>query len=138
MKIIQTDDLTLCQTLRRIVFVEEQNVPESEEWDGRDSEALHLLALAGDRAIGTARILLRGDIAKIGRVCVLADMRKQGVGAALIRAALDLAAQQPGIVQAKLGAQIHAIGFYQKLGFAVAGPEYDDAGIAHRDMTRNL
>ena len=45
---------------------------------------------------------------------------------------------QPGITRAKLGAQTHAIGFYEKLGFAPYGPEYDDAGIPHRDMVLSL
>ena len=43
-----------------------------------------------------------------------------------------------GVTKAKLGAQTHAIGFYEKLGFTVHGPEYDDAGIPHRDMSRSL
>ena len=61
-----------------------------------------------------------------------------GLGAALIRAALDVLRVQPGITRAKLGAQTHALGFYEKLGFTAYGPVYDDAGIPHRDMTRDL
>lgn len=44
----------------------------------------------------------------------------------------------PGVTRAKLGAQTHAIGFYERLGFAAYGPEYDDAGIPHRDMALEL
>jgi len=39
---------------------------------------------------------------------------------------------------AVLGSQTHAIGFYERLGFTPFGPEYDDAGIPHRDMRRAL
>ena len=53
-------------------------------------------------------------------------------------AALDVLRVQPGITRAKLGAQTHALGFYEKLGFTAYGPVYDDAGIPHRDMTRDL
>jgi predicted GNAT family N-acyltransferase len=35
---------------------------------------------------------------------------------------------------AKPGAQLHALGFYEKLGFSAYGPVYLDAGIEHRDM----
>lgn len=133
-----TGDLALCHALRRRVFIEEQQVPEGEEVDGRDGDALHLLAKKGGEAIGCARILLVGDLGKIGRVCVLDAYRGQGVGVALIEAALQVLRDQPGVTQAKLGAQTHAIGFYEKLGFRAIGPEYLDAGIAHRDMLRDL
>ena len=54
-----------------------------------------------------------------------------------MRAALD-ELRARGVRMAGLGAQTHAIGFYERLGFAVYGPEYDDAGIPHRDMTLDL
>ncbi|CAM2994377.1 ElaA protein [Paracoccus aminovorans] len=131
----ETADLDTCRAIRRAVFIVEQAVPEAEEWDGRDGDAIHLLARdATGAAIGTARILTEGQTGKIGRVAVLASARGTGAGAALIRAALDRLRAMPGISRAKLGAQTHAIGFYEKLGFAAYGPEYDDAGIPHRDM----
>ena len=138
MKIEQTTDLAACLALRRTVFIEEQRVPEDREIDGLDNSALHLLATQDGQPIGSARILLDGDTGKIGRVCVLPQARGTGLGAALIRAALDVLRVQPGITRAKLGAQTHALGFYEKLGFTAYGPVYDDAGIPHRDMTRDL
>ena len=138
MKIETTTDLAACHALRRTVFIEEQGVPENEELDDQDDRAIHLLAWQDGRAVGSARILLDGDTGKIGRVCVLPEARGRGLGAALIRAALDVLRVQPGIGRAKLGSQTHAIGFYEKLGFAAFGPVYDDAGIPHRDMTRDL
>jgi len=135
----KTDDIETCQAIRREVFVVEQSVPEEDEWDDLDGEAIHLLARDADgRPIGTARILLQGDTGKIGRVAVVKSARGTGMGAALIRAALDELRTLPGITRAKLGAQTHAIGFYEKLGFVAYGPEYDDAGIPHRDMVREL
>ncbi|SMG17077.1 GNAT family N-acetyltransferase [Paracoccus sp. J56] len=135
----KTTDLDTCRDIRREVFILEQNVSEDEEWDGRDDEALHLLARdAQNRAIGTARILIEGKTGKIGRVAVRKSARGTGIGAALIRAALEELRTLPGITRAKLGAQTHAIGFYEKLGFVAYGPEYDDAGIPHRDMVLDL
>ena len=138
MKIETTTDLAACHALRRTVFIEEQGVPENEELYDQDDRAIHLLAWQDGRAVGSARILLDGDTGKIGRVCVLPEARGRGLGAALIRAALDVLRVQPGIGRAKLGSQTHAIGFYEKLGFAAFGPVYDDAGIPHRDMIRDL
>lgn len=133
-----TDDLALCHALRRVVFIEEQNVPASEEVDGRDADALHVLARLDGEPVGCARILLIGETGKIGRVCVLRDQRGRGIGVALIEAALGVLRAQPGITRAKLGSQTHAIGFYEKLGFQPVGAEYLDAGIAHQDMVLTL
>lgn len=130
------DDLDACLLLRRKVFIEEQGVPEADEFDEYDARAVHFLVRDGDVPVGTARILVLEPIGKIGRVCVLASHRGSGFGAALILAALDWLRTQPDVRVARLGAQSHALGFYQRLGFAVVGPEYLDAGIPHFDMER--
>ena len=132
-----TDDLPACWALRRTVFIEEQAVPEDLEVDGLDPEALHLLASFDGRPVGTARMLLKGDTGKIGRVCVLPELRGQGIGQALIRAAVE-ELRARGLGRAKLGSQVHAIPFYEALGFVAEGPVFDDAGIPHRDMVLTL
>lgn len=137
-KIAVTEDLRTCQALRRTVFIEEQNVPEADEVDGRDAGAVHLLATVDGRAVGTARLLVSGDSGKIGRVCVLAEMRGKGIGARLIEAAVREFAANPAIGKVKLSAQINALPFYERLGFTAEGDEYLDAGIVHRDMFRTL
>lgn len=137
MNIRETTDLATCHALRRAVFIEEQNVPEADEMDDLDSHAVHLLATDDDRPVATARLLIKDDIGKIGRVCVLASHRGTGLGATLMRAALDVLAAR-GVRQARLGSQTHAMGFYEKLGFVAEGPVYDDAGIPHCDMALNL
>lgn len=133
-----TDDVSTCQALRREVFMVEQSVPEALELDGLDSDAIHLLARLNGKAVGTARIVLQGDTARIGRVCVLARHRRQGLGAALMRAAVTHLQHREGVVWARLGAQMHAVDFYARLGFRAEGPEYLDAGIAHRVMVLRL
>ena len=138
MTIVETTDLAACHALRRTVFIEEQNVPEADEMDDLDADAIHLLATDdADRPVATARLLVRDEIGKIGRVCVLADQRGTGMGAALMRAAIDALAAR-GVRQVRLGSQTHAMGFYEKLGFVAEGPVYDDAGIPHRHMALNL
>lgn len=131
-----TTDIATCHALRRVVFIEEQNVDEALEVDGLDERALHVLARLDGLPVGCARILLMGDTAKIGRVCVLGTHRGQGIGQALMRAALELAQAQPEVRRAKLGSQVHALGFYESLGFVPVGETYMEAGIPHRDMLR--
>ena len=136
--IAQTDDLAACHALRRTVFIHEQGVSEADEVDGRDGDALHVLAVVDGTPMGCARILLEGSVAKIGRVCVLPTARGTGLGAAIIETCLDVARQQGGVTRAKLGSQTHALAFYERLGFVAFGPVYDDAGIPHQDMERPL
>lgn len=134
-----TDDVSACVALRRAVFIEEQGVPEQIEQDGRDSAAHHILATLDGHPAGTARILIDGDTGKIGRVCVLPLYRRAGLGAGLILACLDHLRNQPAVTRAVLGAQTHALGFYENLGFRPFGPIYDDAGgLPHRDMQVRL
>ncbi len=132
--IAPTTDIATCRTLRRVVFIDEQGVSEDQEVDDLDDQAIHLLATVDGVPMGSARLLTYGDTGKIGRVCVLAQARGTGLGAALIRAAVDQFRQMPGVAAVKLGAQSHALGFYERLGFMAYGDDYLDAGIAHRDM----
>lgn len=135
--VARTTDLTDCHALRRIVFMEEQQVSAEDEWDGLDEGAWHYLARRDGRPVGSLRVLLEGDVGILTRVCVLADQRGQGTGAELTRVAVaDLRAT--GHRLARLGAQTHAIGFYERLGFMAEGPEFMDAGIPHRWMAQAL
>ena len=134
LRISVTDDIATCRALRRTVFIEEQGVSEADEIDALDGQAIHLLATLDGVPVGSARLLPMGAIGKVGRVCVLAEVRGTGLGAALMRAAVDHYRSLPGIEKVKLGAQTHALGFYERLGFDAVGPEYMDAGIPHRDM----
>ena len=130
-------NLALCRLLRRQVFIEEQGVSEADEVDEFDEVAVHLLALWDGVPVGVARLLVEGEVGKIGRVCVLAEARGKGVGAALIQAAVARFRGTAGVEKVKL-AQAHALGFYEVLGFGAVGEVYDDAGISHRDMVMML
>ena len=133
-RVARPEDMTAVFVIRDRVFMVEQGISEADERDGRDKEALHLIAFAHETPVGTARILISDGTGKIGRVAVLKEHRGTGLGQALIRAALD-ELRRAGAHTAILGAQTHALGFYRALGFTAVGVEYLDAGIPHRDMT---
>jgi YD repeat-containing protein len=122
------------RAVRRSVFIDEQGVPESLEWDAFDRRSRHVIAEADGRPIGTGRLLPDGQI---GRLAVLAQWRGRGVGAALLALLLE-AARRNGCPQVTLNAQTRAIGFYARFGFRAHGPEFDDAGIPHVRMAMNL
>ncbi|MBP6738155.1 MAG: GNAT family N-acetyltransferase [Rhodobacteraceae bacterium] len=137
MRIAVTDDIATCRALRRVVFIEEQGVSEADELDDLDGVAVHLLAIVDGRPMGSARIIPGEGYGKIGRVCVLAEARGTGLGAALMREAVQ-ECRRLGLKTARLGAQTHALGFYEALGFEAVGPVFDDAGIPHREMILTL
>ncbi|WP_037863347.1 GNAT family N-acetyltransferase [Streptomyces sp. NRRL S-340] len=141
-------DREACFAVRKEVFVAEQGVPEEIEYDDLDAVAVHVLAVHDDGTpLGTGRLLhgeaaadrTGGDAAvgSLGRLAVTAAARGLGVGAALVRA-LEEAARVRGLTAMDLHAQTHALGFYERLGYAAYGPEFPDAGIAHRAMRRAL
>lgn len=142
--VVAADDaeaMVAVRAIRHEVFVVEQNVPPELEWDGKDGRAVHLLAPGA----GTGRLLLGADaaaknggdpeLAVLGRLAVVTPARGRGVGARLVRALEDEAARL-GLAGVYLEAQVHALGFYRKLGYTPFGPEFQDAGIAHRAMRR--
>ncbi len=120
--------------IRFTVFVDEQKVPVELELDEFDPRSCHALALAGETAVGTGRLLPDGHI---GRMAVLADWRGKGVGALLLQALID-EARRRGMARVVLNAQTHALGFYARFGFVPEGEEYEEAGLPHRTMSRSL
>jgi predicted GNAT family N-acyltransferase len=128
--------------VRVAVFVDEQKVPLAEEIDAHDrpgTTALHALAVDDDATdLGTGRFYARDvTTAQIGRMAVVASARGRGVGAALLRR-LVAEARAAGFTNARLDAQEHAVGFYERAGFVVVGPPMLDVGIVHRAMERAL
>lgn len=127
--------------VRETVFVHEQQVPPELERDALDLHCLHVIARAADgSAIGTGRMLpptQPAAPAHIGRMAVLPAWRGQGVGDALLLTLLQLAWQR-GWCEVALNAQVSAIDFYLRHGFAPQGERFVEAGIEHQAMHRTL
>lgn len=130
-------DWERCCAIRRAVFVQEQNVPLELEMDEYDARAVHFLLTEDGAALGTARLLDKKGVAKIGRVALVKDARGRGLGLLLMQAVLHEAARR-GFTEAVLNSQTYAVPFYERLGFVAEGTEFDDAGIPHRLMRRVL
>lgn len=127
---------TLCNaafTLRREVFVWEQKVPEAEEHDADDLTATHFVAIIDGEVVGTLRLITKPEHIKIGRVAVRQSFRGLGVAKAMMLAAMDHA-RANGQDRFYLTAQSDKLVFYEKLGFAAFGPEFEDGGMPHRAM----
>jgi predicted GNAT family N-acyltransferase len=131
-------DMQRAHAIRRRVFIEEQRVPEEIEMDADDEHAFHALAILDGVAIGCGRMLEHGGSeVKIGRMAVLPEFRNTGVGARILDFLIDNAHTR-GLRKAILHAQLTAEGFYLKQGFNPIGGVFEEAGIAHRKMERDL
>lgn len=123
--------------LRRRVFCDEQGVAPELEVDGRDGEALHLVAVRDGAVVGTCRLLFEGPTAKLGRLVVEADARGRGLGGAIVGAAVG-EARRAGARRVALNAQAAAMGLYARAGFEPRGERFEEAGIEHVRMDMDL
>ncbi|MED4360023.1 GNAT family N-acetyltransferase [Geobacillus stearothermophilus] len=124
--------------VRRIVFIEEQNVPEEEEIDAFEHESFHLVLYDGEQAVAAGRFRLVDEgVGKAERICVLPAYRGRGVSR-MVMEALEQLAKTKGAKTAKLNAQTHAEPFYQKLGYTTVSGVFMDAGIPHVTMVKSL
>src|ERR1700678_1579798 len=131
-------DMQRAYAIRRRVFIEEPEGPEEIELDADDPTAFHALAILDGVAIGCGRMLEHGGSeVKIGRMAVLPEFRKTGVGAHILRFLIEHARVR-GFRKAILHAQLTAEGFYLRQGFSPVGGVFDEAGIAHLKMEREL
>jgi predicted GNAT family N-acyltransferase len=123
--------------LRHEVFVVEQGVPAELEMDELDRLATHLVAIRAGQVVGTLRILEEGAVAKIGRVAVLAALRRTGIGARLMQRAVESISGK-GFSEIVLHAQVSVQSFYQRLGYVAEGDVFDEAGIPHVAMRKRI
>ena len=123
--------------LREDVFCGEQGVSLADERDGRDGEALHLVAVEDGAVLGTCRLLLEDATVKLGRMAVARAARGRGLGRALLDEA-DVRARALGAERIALAAQLTAQRMYEGAGYAPYGDVLLDAGIEHVMMEKAL
>lgn len=121
------------QAIRRRVFIEEQGVPETLEWDDDDAHAVHFIARDGKRPVGCARLLADGTL---GRMAVVLEYRRHGVGSQLVRAVESHYQHALHGRVLRANAQAQAFAFYRRNGFSAETGFNIDAGIAHLPMIK--
>ena len=131
------EEMAAALRLRHDVFCVEQGVPEREELDGRDGEAIHLVAVSDGELLGVCRVLIVGTTAQFSRLAVRASARRQGIATALLEAAdaETLAARGRRLV---LHAQTYARELYEIAGYRPRGRAFTEAGIEHIAMEKQL
>lgn len=136
-KVKNEEDMQIVRNIRLEVFVAEQGVPVELEMDEFDKDAIHVLSLRDGEPAGCGRLIINGDDAKIGRVAVREKMRRNGIGGAICKLLIAIAADN-GAKQVYLGAQLTAVDLYLSLGFEREGDIFKEAGIEHIKMVKNI
>jgi predicted GNAT family N-acyltransferase len=123
--------------LREEVFCGEQGVSLSEERDGRDAGALHLVVVDDGTVVATCRLLVEGTTVKLGRMAVSRSRRGLGLARALLTEA-DAQARALHAEHIALAAQLGAQALYERAGYGAYGDIFLDAGIEHVMMAKAL
>ena len=124
--------------IRRTVFIEEQDVSEERERDGKDKEATHFLVKFSGKAVGTARLQWLGKTkCKIERMAILKQYRKMGLGIELLKF-IENYAKMHKVQELILHSQFYVKDFYKKLGYKPRGKIFLDAKIKHIEMVKRL
>jgi predicted GNAT family N-acyltransferase len=124
--------------LRHRVFCLEQGVPKREEIDGRDGDAVHLVAVSPDgRVLGTCRLLFVDRTVQLSRLAVEPAARRDGIATALLHEA-DREAVAARARRIVLHAQTYARDLYTAAGYEPRGRVFVEAGIEHVAMEKRL
>ena len=111
------------KNLRIEIFVKEQGVPEENEFDEYDLQVPHLVIFSDGEPVATGRVIPYGeDTVKIGRIAVKKDKRGLHLGEKIVLELLRKS-KEDGAKTVRVGAQTHAVGFYEKCGFEPDGEE---------------
>lgn len=135
-KVLTEEQLKTIFKIREDVFVIEQEVDPSEEYDEFESSSTHFLAKVDHLPAGTARWRFTDKGIKLERFAVLKAMRGMGVGQMLVKAVLDDIAARPDSKGKKLymHAQLDAMPLYAKFGFQKVGEMFEECNIQHFKM----
>ncbi|ADM40096.1 GNAT family N-acetyltransferase [Bacillus spizizenii] len=139
-RITAENDLQVALDIRKAVFIEEQHVSESDEFDQFDAlqeQCQHVLVYHKNQPVGTGRVRIVDQTGKLERICILKPYRKYGLGKVII-GELEKIMKEKGITKMKLHGQTHAEGFYKKLGYQTASDEFMEDGIPHILMTKEI
>ncbi len=131
------DEMDKVLDIRREVFCDEQGVPAKEETDGRDREAVHLVAVAGPEILATCRLLFIGPTVQFSRLAVRISARRHGIASALLKVA-DEEGRAAGARRLVLHAQTYARSLYEAAGYEPRGRVFMEAGIEHIAMEKQL
>ena len=132
--------LSQCLDIRRRVFVVERNISEEierDEYDVIGGVCDHFLIMDGRRVVGAFRCMRRNAVVILQRLCVLRDERGKGTGAGAL-ALMEEHYRESGFLRIELDAKCESREFYEKQGYIVVSGVFEEAGVPHVRMLKEL
>lgn len=124
--------------IRREVFVDGQGISEAIEIDRLDPEAIHFLIKCDDKDAGTCRVReVEKGVWKLERFAIRKPHRGMKLGSKLLEF-VEAQARNNGIYRIIMNAQLSASEFYLKAGYIKSSEEFEEAGIPHIKMYKDL
>ena len=134
------EELERCFAVRHAVFCVERGVSpaiERDGWDTLSPDATHFLMQENGADIGALRCRYAGDTAVIQRFCVLKEHRGQGRARGALKA-VEAYCKAHGVRRIGLDAKFEVCGFYEKCGYRSISAPFEEAGIPHVKMAKEL
>lgn len=133
--VLSKEDALIMAKIRTDVFLIEQSVPPQDEFDGSDEGQEHLLIYKDQTPIGAIRYTFDEErLVHLSRICTLKQYRGFGYTKKALSFLIEMLLAKTNPLIFTLGAQVQALGFYEKLGFKKVGDVYLDANIPHFKM----
>jgi predicted GNAT family N-acyltransferase len=127
------EDMEKSFNIRRIVFIEGQDVPEEIEMDELDDSALHVLCEVDGQPVATGRLNFFENEIKVGRVAVLKEWRGKGIGTKVVEFLITEARKgSNAVIYANV--QTWTESFYARHGFETVSGIFLEADIEHVRM----
>lgn len=125
-------DMRVAYAIRKLVFVDEQQVDPQIEYDQFENTSKHFLVAMNHDPVGTARWRYTANGAKIERVAILPAYRHKGIATLLTKFVINNIPHDAALIY--LHSQEQVMHLYQKLGFEPIGERFWEAGIPHFKM----
>lgn len=140
------EDLSLKQLYGMVrsrceVFIQEQKIVCEEEIDGLDDRCIHIFFEENGRVAAYCRIVPKGigyENISIGRVLVLKEFRRKGIAQEMLNVAIEYIERNFEADKIVLSAQVYAEALYESVGFIAVSQVYEEAGIPHIKMYKNI
>lgn len=123
--------------IREAVFVQEQGF--ADEFDKQDLSATHFVLFVEQEPAAVCRVYWDGELEQfiLGRVAVMPQYRRMGLGGAILQSAEQYVREQGGSTL-HLHAQCRITDFYEAIGYTQYGEIGDDQGCPHIWMCKEF
>ncbi len=129
-------DASAARSLRRQVLVEELGMEDSLAWDAADPYAFHLVLVMNGTPVAAGRMTYGGiGTARLDRICVLKQYRRQGIGDGLVKV-LDFKAAMQGMRRSVVYSTEELLPFYGRIGYSATGNRKEAWGLTLLELEK--